>query len=154
MLGGPGSGKGTQSALIERNFGFLHLSAGQLLRDEQERPSSQFGSTIRQIISEGKIVPSSITIQLLKNQMQAATGRGLFVIDGFPRNLENFHSWGGLMKDYAFCPFMLHLVCSEEEMLRRLEIRSREGRSDDTPEIIRKRFKTYQEQTLQVISEF
>lgn len=50
VLGGPGSGKGTQSALIERLFGFRHLSAGQLLRDEQERPGSQFGNTIRRII--------------------------------------------------------------------------------------------------------
>jgi UMP-CMP kinase len=153
VLGGPGSGKGTQSALIERHFGFRHLSAGQLLREEQERPSSQFGSTIRQLISEGKIVPSSITIQLLKQQMQASPGK-LFVIDGFPRNLENFHSWAELTRDFAYCPFMLHLVCSEAEMLRRLKIRSKEGRSDDTPDIIKKRFQTYREQTLQVIGEF
>jgi UMP-CMP kinase len=51
LLGGPGSGKGTQSALIERSFGFKHLSAGQLLREEQERPSSEFGSVIRQVIA-------------------------------------------------------------------------------------------------------
>lgn len=50
VLGGPGSGKGTQSTLIERNFGFRHLSAGQLLRDEQDRAGSQFGNTIRRII--------------------------------------------------------------------------------------------------------
>lgn len=49
---------------------------------------------------------------------------------------------------------MLHLVCTEDEMLQRLEIRSKEGRSDDTPAIIRKRFKTYREETLKVIHEF
>lgn len=49
---------------------------------------------------------------------------------------------------------MLHLVCTEEEMLRRLEIRSKEGRSDDTPAIIKKRFKTYRDETLKVIKKF
>lgn len=66
VLGGPGSGKGTQSSLIQKHFKLLHLSAGQLLRNEQQRPSSKYGLTIKQVIESGKIVPSHITINLLK----------------------------------------------------------------------------------------
>lgn len=57
-----------------------------------------------------------------------------FLIDGFPRNLENYHSWAQIMTQHVNTPFMLHLTCTEEEMLRRLELRSKsENRSDDTP---------------------
>lgn len=56
VLGGPGAGKGTQCANLVRDFGFVHLSAGDLLRAEQERPGSQFGELIKTYIREGKIV--------------------------------------------------------------------------------------------------
>jgi adenylate kinase family enzyme len=70
-------------------------------------------------------VPSYITIQLLKNEMEAQSQRyNQFLIDGFPRNLENYNSWQQLAKDHSETPFILHLVCTEEEMLRRLKIRS------------------------------
>jgi UMP-CMP kinase len=88
ILGGPGSGKGTQCALIEKNFHFKHLSAGQLLRDEQARSGSEYGSTIEKIIVEGKIVPSYITTRLLQQAMKKDQQKHTkFLIDGFPRNM-------------------------------------------------------------------
>lgn len=87
VLGGPGAGKGTQCALLVRDYGFLHLSAGDLLRAEQDRPNSQFGSMIREKIREGKIVPMEVTVQLLENAMEEAIrdrgGKGSFLIDGW-----------------------------------------------------------------------
>lgn len=65
FLGGPGSGKGTQSELIQKEFKFVHLSAGDLLRAERKEPGSQYGETIEKYIVEGKIVPSEITVMLL-----------------------------------------------------------------------------------------
>ena len=85
VLGGPGSGKGTQCANIVKGFGFKHLSAGDLLRAEQEREGSEFGELIKENIKEGKIVPMEVTVQLLENAMTeglGAKGEGKFLIDG------------------------------------------------------------------------
>lgn len=70
VLGGPGAGKGTQCAKLVSEKNFVHLSAGDLLRAEQNREGSQVGQLIRQYIREGTIVPMEITIGLLKTAMQ------------------------------------------------------------------------------------
>lgn len=88
VLGGPGAGKGTQCANIVRDYGFTHLSAGDLLRTEQDRPDSQFGSMIKEHIRNGIIVPMEVTVQLLENAMveniKEKNGQGRFLIDGTP----------------------------------------------------------------------
>ncbi|ELV14203.1 UMP-CMP kinase [Tupaia chinensis] len=60
VLGGPGAGKGTQCARIVEKYGYTHLSAGELLRDERKNPDSQYGELIEKYIKEGKIVPICI----------------------------------------------------------------------------------------------
>lgn len=87
VLGGPGAGKGTQCAHIVEDFGFVHLSAGDLLRDELKK-GGDTGNMIKKLIAEGAIVPVAVTLGLLKQAMQEhqAQGRNLFLIDGFPRN--------------------------------------------------------------------
>ena len=86
VLGGPGAGKGTQCANLVRDYGLTHLSAGDLLRAEQDRPGSQFGNLIKQYIKEGTIVPMEVTVQLLENAMTDTVknheGEGRFLIDG------------------------------------------------------------------------
>jgi UMP-CMP kinase len=62
VLGGPGAGKGTQCANLVRDFGFVHLSAGDLLREEQNREGSEFGELIKTYIREGKIVSSALQL--------------------------------------------------------------------------------------------
>lgn len=94
VLGGPGSGKGTQCAKLVSDYGFTHLSAGDLLRTEQDRPDSEFGNLIKEYIKEGTIVPMEITVKLLENAMRAVLDEkkgkddeggemaGRFLIDG------------------------------------------------------------------------
>lgn len=85
VLGGPGAGKGTQCSNLVRDYTFKHLSAGDLLREEQQRPGSEFGEMIKEYIREGKIVPMEVTIQLLENAMKAAMkeeNKKKFLIDG------------------------------------------------------------------------
>ena len=85
VLGGPGAGKGTQCSNLVRDYGFKHLSAGDLLREEQERAGSEFGEMIKTYIKEGKIVPQEVTIQLLENAMKATIEEtGNRNITGFP----------------------------------------------------------------------
>lgn len=83
VLGGPGAGKGTQCANLVRDYGFNHLSAGDLLRAEQDREGSEFGDMIKSYIKDGKIVPMEVTVQLLENAvMDVNKGEGRFLVDG------------------------------------------------------------------------
>ncbi|XLS46527.1 hypothetical protein HN51_020885 [Arachis hypogaea] len=147
VLGGPGSGKGTQCANIVQHYGYTHLSAGDLLRAEI-KSGSENGTMIQNMIKEGKIVPSEVTIKLLQRAMEES-GKDKFLIDGFPRNEENraaFEKVTGMEPS-----FVLFFDCPEEEMERRLLSRN-QGREDDNIETIRKRFKVFLESSLPVIS--
>jgi len=146
VLGGPGSGKGTQCTNIVEHFGFTHLSAGDLLRAEI-KSGSENGTMIDNMIKEGKIVPSEVTIKLLKEAM-IKSENDKFLIDGFPRNEENRAAFENVTKISP--AFVLFFDCAEEEMERRLLGRN-QGRVDDNIETIRKRFKVFVESSLPVI---
>jgi UMP-CMP kinase len=89
-VGGPGTGKGTQCEKLVKDWDFIHLSAGELLRAEQDRKGSQYGELIKKFIQEGEIVPMEITVGLLQRAMQENIKKDLrkFLIDGFPRKMD------------------------------------------------------------------
>lgn len=148
VLGGPGSGKGTQCAQLVERFGFAHFSAGDLLRAEVASGSND-GKMIGDLIKEGAIVPGHITISLLKKAIEGSKAPGI-LIDGFPRQLDQA---GAFEKDISDFEFVLFFDCPEEEMERRLLERGKtSGRSDDNIESIRKRFKTFVNTSMPVIS--
>nr|CAD1826133.1 unnamed protein product [Ananas comosus var. bracteatus] len=149
VLGGPGSGKGTQCATIVQHYGFTHLSAGDLLRAEI-KSGSKNGTVIQNMIQEGKIVPSEVTIKLLQQAM-LESGNEKFLIDGFPRNEENRAAFERVTKIVP--EFVLFFDCSEEEMERRLLNRN-QGRADDNIETIRKRFKVFVQSSLPVVQHY
>ncbi|KAI0646737.1 UMP-CMP kinase [Trametes meyenii] len=163
VLGGPGAGKGTQCANLVKDFGFSHLSAGDLLRAEQNREGSEYGDLIRKYIREGQIVPMEITIKLLENAMRAelakpregegwAADHGRFLIDGFPRKMDQAIKFD---EDVCLSTAVLFFSTTEEEMLKRLLERAKtSGREDDNEESIRKRFRVYKEQTMPVIDHY
>jgi UMP-CMP kinase len=78
--------RGRERAKLVADYGFKHLSAGDLLREEQDRPGSEFGEMIKTYIKEGTIVPLEVTVQLLENamksSMESGNEGGLFLIDG------------------------------------------------------------------------
>lgn len=163
VLGGPGAGKGTQCARLVEDFGFCHLSAGDLLRAEQRREGSQYGQLIQNCIKEGTIVPMEVTIKLLENAMSEtiaemrtgegwADGHGRFLIDGFPRKMDQALKFE---EDVCIAAGVLYFSTTEEVMLARLLERGKtSGRDDDNVESIKKRFKTYEEQTMPVIDHY
>ncbi|KAK4758648.1 hypothetical protein SAY87_019949 [Trapa incisa] len=146
VLGGPGSGKGTQCANIVKHFGYTHFSAGDLLRAEI-KSGSENGTMIQNMIKEGKIVPSEVTIRLLQKAI-LQSGNDKFLIDGFPRNEENRAAFEVIMLIEP--AFVLYFECSEGEMERRLLGRN-QGREDDNIETIRKRFMVFLESSIPVI---
>jgi UMP-CMP kinase len=157
VLGGPGAGKGTQCARLVHDYHFTHLSAGDLLRAEQDRPGSQYGQLIRDCIKNGDIVPMEVTVALLENAMRdtiAASGskRGKFLIDGFPRKMDQ-----ALKFEEVVCPAKLVLFydCPEAQMEARLLERGKtSGRADDNAESIRKRFRTFVETSMPVVNHY
>ncbi|KAE8554540.1 hypothetical protein EYB25_003079 [Talaromyces marneffei] len=159
VLGGPGAGKGTQSENLVRDYGFNHLSAGDLLRAEQVREGSEYGELIRHHIREGTIVPMEVTVALLSNAMAAIleqnsskTTPARFLIDGFPRQIDQAHFFE---ETVCVSKLVLFLVCPEDVMLGRLLKRGEtSGRDDDNIESIRKRFRTFEQTSMPVVHEF
>eukprot|EP00296_Roombia_truncata_P008266 JP446743.1.p1 GENE.JP446743.1~~JP446743.1.p1 ORF type:complete len:196 (-),score=51.17 JP446743.1:270-857(-) len=153
VLGGPGAGKGTNCEKIVNEFGFLHLSAGDLLRAAQASGTEE-GEMIKNYIKEGQIVPVEVTVRLLLNAMKES-GKSKFLIDGFPRNQNNVDGWESVVGTAAKVEFVLYLDCPEDVMEARLLDRGKtSGRTDDNIESIKKRFRTYMQETMQVINAF
>ena len=154
ILGGPGSGKGTQSAYLVRDFGFKHLSAGDLLREEQDREGSEYGQLIKDNIKDGIIVPMEVTVKLLENAMRkgmqgSKDGKGRFLVDGFPRKMDQ-----AVYFEDSVCTSKctLFLDLSEDVMHERLLNRGKtSGRADDNEESIKKRFRTFVETSMPVV---
>ncbi|XP_055329307.1 UMP-CMP kinase-like [Paramacrobiotus metropolitanus] len=152
VLGAPGCGKGTQCPLIVRDFGYVHLSAGDLLREERESKDSPYGELILNYMKEGKIVPVEITCSLLENAMRKS-GRSHFLIDGFPRNQNNLEGWNRQMGHKTNLLFVLHLDAPKELCVQRcLKRGAQSGRPDDNLDSLGKRFDTYMNDTMPIIN--
>eukprot|EP00977_Amphora_coffeiformis_P007035 scaffold1522_cov166-Amphora_coffeaeformis.AAC.13 len=161
VLGGPGSGKGTQCELLSQRLPgpWVHLSAGDLLRAERKKAdSSELGALIESKISNGQLVPSSVTCKLIQNAMEdnrKNKGVTKFLVDGYPRGIENKTVWEEQVKN-ATVEFVLFLECPEEIMTGRLLERGQtSGRVDDANiDVIRKRFRTYQQETAPIVEAY
>jgi len=148
VLGGPGSGKGTQCEVVLNDFNAEHLIPGEMLRREV-RSGSQEGVRIEEILLRGEIVPSSVTVPLLRRAIESSRKR-LILVDGFPRTMENRDEF--IRKTARDCDLLLFFDCPQEELKRRLLLRGKtSGRSDDNIETIMKRFETYRRATMPVV---
>ncbi|XP_033115064.1 UMP-CMP kinase-like isoform X2 [Anneissia japonica] len=159
VLGAPGAGKGTQCAKIVEEFGYVHLSAGDLLRAEKNKEGSEYGELIQSHIKNGSIVPVAITISLLERAMDESSVKK-FLIDGFPRNEDNLAGWTERMTDKVDLKFVLFFECSEEECVNRCLKRGEEAakggakRTDDNEESLKKRFHTHMTSTMPIIEHY
>ncbi|CAL0329445.1 unnamed protein product [Lupinus luteus] len=149
VLGGPGSGKGTQCAKIVETFGFKHLSAGDLLRREIVS-DTKYGSMILTTIKEGRIVPSEVTVKLILREIQSSDNLK-FLIDGFPRSEENRIAFEQIIG--AEPNIVLFFDCPEQEMVKRVLSRN-QGRIDDNIDTIKKRLKVFEALNRPVIDHY
>ena len=157
ILGGPGSGKGTMCSLAETQLGWTHLSTGDLLRAEREA-GGPTAATIEKYITAGELVPNEITVTLLKNAMETATrstGKINFLLDGFPRSLDNMEGWYEIFGREAELPRMLYFECPYDVLEQRILGRAKySGRSDDNAESMKLRFDTFKAKTLPTLELF
>lgn len=96
MIGGPGSGKGTQCDKLKEVFGFQHISTGDLLREEQKN-DGLYTDLLADYLKDGKLVPSELLIQLMRKSIYRMGNHGTILIDGFPRNQENIDKWNEIV---------------------------------------------------------
>lgn len=147
VLGGPGSGKGTQCELMKEHFKFEHLSTGDLLRAEV-KAGTELGREIDSYISKGNMVPGGIAVTLVKQAMKKMGWEKVYLIDGYPRNFSNIEKWEEVMKDDIDVMGVLYLSCSEETMTKRAHKRAEtSGRSDDNEEVFKTRLQVFKNET-------
>ena len=105
---------------------------------------------------EGKLVPGEIAVQLMKKaiEINSATCKK-FLIDGFPRGQENLDGWTKIVGDSVNVPFVLFFDANEDTMVARILERAKtSGRSDDNEESLKKRFGTFNEESLPIVEYF
>lgn len=157
VLGGPGAGKGTMCELAESQLGWTHLSVGDLLRLEREK-GGPMAEKIEKIMNAGELVPTETSVTLLRNAMQyltRTTGNRNFLVDGFPRSIENLKGWTELFGSDSELPKMMYLECPYPVLEQRVLGRAKwSGRSDDNVDSLKLRFDTFKAETLPVVEFF
>ena len=147
MIAPPGAGKGTQGVVIAAHFDIPHIATGDLLRDHVAR-GTELGLQVRDYLDRGELVPDEVVLTMVREALEATDRRG-YVIDGIPRTMDQARALYdmGVEMD-ATADVALHLEVDDEELVRRLLARSvKEGRSDDTEDVIRRRLALYYEVT-------
>ena len=140
MIGGPGSGKSTYSEIITRKLNIPHIYTGDMMR-ALAKTNTPDGQKVKDLLSKGQFAPLDIVINAVKDRVSKQDAQKGYVFDGFPRNVEQAERMEeeGIEYDYV-----VNLVVSEEEIIKRLTAR---GREDDKPEIIKKRLAVYEKET-------
>ena len=153
MFGPPGSGKGTQSKKITEQFGFKHLSTGEMLRFEMDQ-KTELGERIRTGMDNGEYVSDNLAIQLIKKSIQKNKDREGFVFDGFPRTQGQAKALDILLEQMNYgISIMIALKVPEDELIRRLKERAKiSGRGEDQGvKVIKKRLEIYNTKTKPVM---
>ena len=149
IFGPPGSGKGTQSDRLVEKYGLIHLSTGNLLREEISNKTA-LGVAAKNFIDQGQLVPDELVVAMVDSFFDKHKDANGFLFDGYPRTVAQAQALDKLLTlkktDIAI---VLALDVTEEELVKRLLNRGKtSGRSDDTDEsVIRKRFSVYTSET-------
>ena len=151
LFGPPGSGKGTQACKIIDKYNLVHISTGDLLRQEVEA-QTELGLKAKAIMDRWELVSDEIVIGMIRNTLKEhQDGKG-FIFDGFPRTVDQARELRKALTDFdERVSTMISLTVPREELVTRLVKRGKEtGRSDDNPETINNRIDVYKRQTLPV----
>jgi adenylate kinase len=152
LFGPPGSGKGTQSEKLIDKYGWIHLSTGNLLREEIAN-QTQLGLEAKNFIDKGQLVPDAVVIGMIRSALDANPQAKGFLFDGFPRTVAQSEALDELLREKGSeITLVLALEVSREELVQRLLNRGKtSGRSDDTNEdTIRARQIEYENKTAAV----
>ncbi len=152
LFGPPGSGKGTQANFIVEKYGLHHISTGDLFRKEIKN-KTPLGLEAVSYSSKGQLVPDSVTIGILRNEVEANPDVKGFIFDGFPRTVPQAKALDTLMQEMdQSITCLVELRVPDDELTERLLGRGKtSGRADDKdPAIIADRIQVYKNETIPV----
>lgn len=145
LFGPPGSGKGTQAELLVKQYGFLHISTGDMFRFELKN-NTPLGQQAKTFMNRGDLVPDEVTIAMLRKRVEENPGVTGIIFDGFPRTDPQAEALNDLMEqlDTQINALVL-LDVDQDEVVQRITARAvSSGRADDLDEVtIRKRFENF-----------
>jgi len=152
LIGPPGAGKGTQAALLAQHFGIPAISTGDIFR-ENVRNETPLGLEAKAFMDRGEYVPDSLTNALVRDRLNQDDAAAGFLLDGYPRTIDQVEELDDILEETEKkLDVVVQLTADSKELLRRLSGRAQEqGRSDDTPEVIKRRLDVYEEQTAPLI---
>ena len=158
LFGAPGVGKGTQGKILAQVPGFYHISTGDIFRTLDKQ--SELGQEIMGYMARGVLVPDELTVRLWRENTHARVVLGLYkpreeimILDGLPRNVNQAQ----MLEDEVDVLGVVHLVCNnQDELIERLRLRAiKEKRPDDAQEeVIRRRWRVYEEETAPVLAHY
>lgn len=141
-----------QCSILVKKYNFIHISTGDLLRDEI-KSGSALGKEIHDVIKDGKLVSSDLMVRLVQEKIEKNNYAGRYLLDGFPRGQENMDVWERVMSNWVDLKSVVYFDCTLEELKRRLLERGKtSGRSDDCEEAIVKRLNIFDDYTQPVLS--
>lgn len=153
IIGPPGAGKGTQAAQIAERFGIPAISTGDIFR-ANIKGGTPLGQKVKAIIESGELVPDSLTNEIVADRLAQADAAAGFLLDGYPRNVDQVHALDGMIEGDALDAVVLLEVDTDAVVARLLKRAELEGRADDTEEVIRHRQDVYAEQTAPLVELF
>ena len=155
LIGPPGSGKGTQGERLADQLGLEHLAAGDLLREEVVK-GTPLGKRVEDMMSRGELVPDAVIIGLLMPRVLAAHEAQGYLLDGFPRSVEQAVEARKLADLAVAGPdAVIYLDAPRAELVRRILARAEiEGRPDDNPETVANRLRVFDEATHPLIDHY
>ncbi len=147
LMGPPGSGKGTHAELLAGHLGVPVISTGGIFR-AQVAARTDLGRTAQRHMDAGEYVPDEVTNAMIRERLAADDTRPGFLLDGYPRTLDQ----AAMLDDIRSVDAVVVLRVDEEALVRRLLRRAQiEHRSDDTEEVIRRRFQVYADETIPLV---
>ena len=149
MLGPQGSGKGTQAKRIKAMYGIPHIASGDMIREMKELPT-ELGRELKAVYDRGDLVSDELMIRLIKDRLSRGDTLGGFILDGFPRTMPQAEALDGLLRELGReLDIVFDLQVADRDVLlqRMLRRAAEEGRSDDTPEAMKRRLELYERET-------
>jgi len=152
ILGPPGAGKGTQAKRISAEVGIPHIATGDMLREAIAR-GTEMGIRIKPIYDAGDLVPDDLMIELIRERLSVSDTFDGFILDGFPRTVAQAEALDRMLEEIdRELLAVLFFQVPDELAVERLHVRVlQEGRTDDTPQIIRHRLEVFHKSTEPVV---
>ena len=150
LLGAPGSGKGTQSIILNKKFGFLQLSTGEMIRQNIE-DKTELGLMVQTLVNSGEFVNDDTILSMISNRILMKDCKNGFILDGFPRNVNQAKKFDKILKENnKKINIVIELKVIKKILFERIQnraIEANEAREDDKGEVLENRIKIYEEQT-------